>query len=586
MTFADIDRERSWVGRADRSRAREETSTRERILVVDDDASARMALEERLIESGFAISTAPDGEAALAEARRAPPDVVLTDLHVRPIYGGELCQRLHEIDRDLPVIVMTTPSEMPSVMGVLRAGAEDYVTKPLQYDEVLWRVERAIARRIAKNEQGRLRQHTEDLYRTLIESSVREQEHADAEAKQRAHLNALLENLKEGVAIADRSGHIVMINDAARVILGATDDDVRRGDPFQSQEFYDPDGAALPIEHRPLVRALRGEQFTDYEVLRAQPNGDRRRIVSTGTSVRDDKGDVALAIVVFRDLTELRRLEQQRDEFLALISHDLRNPLSGILMFVAALKRSVAKRGTAEDVDLAERAERNIMRMSAMIEELTETTSLESPEVALRLEACDLRDIVASAVDGMDDARARRVEIEAEFDEASAYVVFGDPPRLERVVTNLITNALKYSLESSVVIARFARHGSDVHLDVVDRGIGIEPESMKMLFDRYYRTTGGRARASGQGLGLYIARLIVEAHGGRIDVSSEVGKGSTFRLILPSHAALPPQSNREAVTGHGPACSRPGAGGSGPAPPSKDVASSSLDANAFPPRWR
>jgi PAS domain S-box-containing protein len=421
----------------------------------------------------------------------------------------------------------------------------------------LWRVERAIARRLAKNEQGRLRQHTEDLYRTLIESSVREQEHADAEAKQRAHLNALLENLKEGVAIADRSGAVVMINDAARVILGATDDDMRRGDPFQWQEFYDPDGVALPIERRPLVRALRGEQFTDYEVLRAQPNGERRRIVSTGTSVRDDNGDVALAIVVFRDLTELRRLEQQRDEFLALISHDLRNPLSGILMFVAALKRSVAKRGIAEDVDLAERAERNIMRMSAMIEELTEATSLESPGVALRLEACDLRDIVANAVDGMDDARARRVAIEAGFDQASVYVVFGDPQRLERVVTNLITNALKYSVESSFVI---------------------EPESMKMLFDRYYRTTGGKARASGQGLGLYIARLIVEAHGGRIDVSSEVGKGSTFRLILPSYAALPPHSSRpQAVVGLGlgPACSAPASDAA--------AASSSLDADASRP---
>jgi PAS domain S-box-containing protein len=538
MTFANIDRERSWLGRAGRARAREETSTRERILVVDDDSIARGALEELLREDGFATSTAPDGETALAEARRAPPDVVLTDLQVRPIYGGELCQRLHEIDRDLPVIVMTAQSEVHSVMGALRAGAEDYVTKPLQYDAVLWRVERAIERRIAKSEQERLRQHTEDLYRTLIESSVREQEHAEAEAKQRAHLNALLENLKEGVAIADRSGRVVMLNDAARVILGATDDDIRRGDPFESQEFQHLDGTSLPIEHRPLVRALRGELFTDYEVLRAQPNGDRRRIVSTGTSVRDDKGDVALAIVVFRDLTELRRLERQRDEFLALVSHDLRNPLSSILMFVAALKRSVAKQGIAEDVDLAERAERNVMRMSAMIEELTEATSLESPGVALRLVACDLRDIVASVVDSMDDGRARRVEIEAEqVDDPASYVVLADASRLERVVTNLITNALKYSGESSVVSARLARHGSDVNLDVVDRGIGIEPESMKMLFDRYYRTTGGKARASGQGLGLYIAHRIVDAHGGRIDVSSEVGKGSTFRLILPWYSA-------------------------------------------------
>ncbi len=87
------------------------------------------------------------------------------------------------------------------------------------------------------------------------------------------------------------------------------------------------------------------------------------------------------------------------------------------------------------------------------------------------------------------------------------------------------------------MIARVLRKGGDVELDVVDRGIGIPSESVEMLFDRYYRTKAGKARASGLGLGLYIARLLVEAHGGRIEVSSEVGKGSTFRLILPAHTA-------------------------------------------------
>ncbi len=123
-----------------------------------------------------------------------------------------------------------------------------------------------------------------------------------------------------------------------------------------------------------------------------------------------------------------------------------------------------------------------------------------------------------------------------ETDDAPSYSVLGDPARLERVVGNLLTNALKYSPEDAPVNIRVARKGSEVELDVIDHGIGIEPESLKTLFDRYYRTRAGKEHASGLGLGLYIARLIVEAHGGRITVSSEVGKGSTFRVILPSRA--------------------------------------------------
>ncbi len=324
-----------------------------------------------------------------------------------------------------------------------------------------------------------------------------------------------------------------MTNHAARAILGFGDEDLSTVAALDSPEAHDLEGLPLGREAHPLVRALRGEQFVDYEVLQARPSGERRRVVSTGTSVRDDSGNIALAIVVFRDVTELRLLEQQRDEYVALISHDLRSPLNSILIFVDGMKRSMRQKGLA--VTLAERAERNVMRMTAMLEELTEATTLESNGGALQRVACDLRELVAGVVDGMDDARARRITIDAE--DVSRYVVLADPSRLGRVLANLLTNALKYSAEDTPVRARFTRKGSHIALEVIDCGIGIAPESVKMLFDRYYRTTGGKARAAGLGLGLYIARLIIEAHGGRIEVSSEVGKGSTFRLVLPSHVA-------------------------------------------------
>ncbi len=530
MPFERTDRD--GVARAPIERAGEETLRRAHILVVDVDEAARGALENLLRADGYATSTAPDGDTALAEARRELPDVVLTYLQMPGTRGVELCQRFHEIDPDLPVIVMTAFSDMPSAIQSLRAGAVDYLIKPLQYEAVLWCVERAIGRRTAKLEQ-------EELSRTLNErlmlSSIREQEHAEAETQQRAQLNALLENLQDGVFIADQSGRVLMVNDAARAIIGVSNEDLRTTDALHSWEAHDLGGHPLGSDQRPLMRALRGEQFVDYETLRISPKGERCRILSTGTSVRDENGNVDLAIVVFRDVTELRRLERQRDEYLALISHDLRNPLSSMLIFVSTLKRSMEKKGLIEDATLAERAERSVVRINAMLEQLTEATTLEAHGVALPRGVCDLRQLVAAVVDRMDDASARRVTIET--DDAAPYVALADASLLERVVDNLLTNALKYSAEDAPVTARLARTGSDVELDVIDRGIGIAPESVKLLFDRYYRTTAGKARASGLGLGLYIARLIVEAHGGRIDVSSEVGKGSTFRLILPSHTA-------------------------------------------------
>lgn len=502
------------------------------VLVVDDDAAARAALEALLRAAGFATSSAESGDTALSAVRRTLPDVVLTDLEMPLIGGAELCQRLREIDRDLPVIVMTAHASMQSVIEVLRAGAEDYLLKPLECDAVLWCVERALARRAEKRERVQ-------LYRVLNErlvlSSIREQEHADAEARHRAQLEALLQNLKEGVAIADATGRVLLINAAARAILGAETEEQSLLDTFHSRELLDVQEHPLVHEQRPLIRALRGEQFTDYEVLRVRPDGERRRVLSTGTSVRDEAGNVALAIIVFRDITEMRRLEQQRDEYLALISHDLRNPLSSISMCVSMLRQSTETKARTDPPSLvskyAERAARNVQRMTLMLDELTESTGLESPGVVLQHRACDLRALIANVVDSLDDTHARRITIDG--DQPPSYEVLGDAARLERVVANLLSNALKYSAPESPVIARLARRGSSVELDVIDCGIGIDPDSVRMLFAKYYRTTNGKSQASGLGLGLYIAERIVEAHGGRIEVSSEVGKGSTFRLVLP-----------------------------------------------------
>ncbi len=533
MGFAESDWDRDSVAPASPARGRPALSSRGHVLVVEDDETARRALEKALRDDGFSVSAAPDGVDALAEARRVLPDLVLTDLQMPRMGGVELCQSLQAIDPDLPVIVVTASSEMQSVVGSLRAGAEDYLVKPLEYEVVRWRVERSIARRRAKLEQ-------DELYRTLNErlvvSSIREQEHAEAEARNSAQLNALLENLSEGVAICDRNGHVLMMNDAARTILGFGGDDLRTLDAVQSLEAHDLAGRPLPREQLPLVRALQGEKFTDYEVLRILPDGERRHLLTGGTSVKDDRGVVALAIVVLRDVTELRHVERQRDEYLALISHDLRNPLNTILLFVSMLKRSMADKGLAADMKLAERAERNAWHMNAMIGDLTETTSLESQGVALDSVGCDLRALIGGVVDRLDDARARRVTIETD-DGSPAYVVLGDASRLERVVANLLTNALKYSGEEAPVTVRLSHKGTTVELTVVDRGIGIEPDSVKRLFERYYRAPAGKLRASGLGLGLYITRLVVEAHGGRVDVSSELGKGSAFTVTLPSPAA-------------------------------------------------
>ena len=284
-----------------------------------------------------------------------------------------------------------------------------------------------------------------------------------------------------------------------------------------------------------MHRALHGEEFADLEVLSVLPDGKQHRLVTTGTSVRDADGAVAQAIVIFRDVTTLRRLEQERDEYMALISHDLRTPLNVVLMVADVLRKTLARDERLADVEQAQRIERNAWRMAAMLDELTEASTLQSGFVLAR-EPCSLVRLVENVISQLDDTRAKRIVVEA--NGAGPCALLADARRVERCITNLLTNALKYSDDDTQVEVRISRTEDHVAIDVIDRGIGTPTEHFEHIFERYDRTAAGKERSGGIGLGLYITHLIVEAHGGRIEVSSEVGKGSTFRLTLPAQLPL------------------------------------------------
>jgi len=235
--------------------------------------------------------------------------------------------------------------------------------------------------------------------------------------------------------------------------------------------------------------------------------------------------------LVLRDVTHLRQLEQQREEFVGLISHDLRTPLSVISMSAQLLEESVAELSTETRAQCVARISRNSRRMAAMLQELTDVSHLEAQVGNPQPVPCDVGALLHEIVARLDEARARRVRVELPREGRAR--VAGDLAQLDRCITNLITNALKYSSADAPVQVRLREHQGHVEVAVTDHGIGIAPESTALIFTRYFRTASGRGRAEGLGLGLYIAQLIAQAHGGRLEVSSELGVGSTFTLSLP-----------------------------------------------------
>lgn len=228
------------------------------------------------------------------------------------------------------------------------------------------------------------------------------------------------------------------------------------------------------------------------------------------------------------DITERKELERFREQYVGLVSHDLRNPLATILTTAELLAREAADRDTGI---LVQRVHRNAARMKLMLDDLLESVRLESPDLPLERREVDLVALARSFVDLLPPADRARIELHV---PSRPLRVVGDPQRFERVLDNLVSNALKYGPAATPCVVRIDDSGGEVAVSVSDRGAPIPAEHHARLFDRFYRVPGGGG--SGLGLGLFITRLIVERHGGRISVESRAGRGNSFVVTLPRHA--------------------------------------------------
>jgi PAS domain S-box-containing protein len=365
----------------------------------------------------------------------------------------------------------------------------------------------------------------------LLAAGLDAQQDADEAVHARVQLEALLAGVAEGVMVFDASGRILLMNaPAARItdLSGAH----REGTDAQEILWQRLDGSPVLHDDWPRFRALRGERFTDEELVGVSRDGSEElHVLFSGSSVADS-GGIVLAIVTSHDVTEMRRLEKLRDEYVGLISHDLRGPLSVVLLGAQRLARRAAQASDAEMSEIVGLIETSATRMQTMIEELLEGDAVESSGFAVEKEPIAAVALVRSLVTQVATVnKNRRIEL---ICPDQIQPIAGDKSRLERVLMNLISNALKYSDDGSPIEIGIKPAAGELTVSIRDYGQGIASDELSLVFERSYRTKNA-VSGSGQsyGLGLYIARRIIEAHGGRIWAESEIGVGTTFSFSLP-----------------------------------------------------
>ena len=346
-----------------------------------------------------------------------------------------------------------------------------------------------------------------------------------------AELDATISAIADAVVIYHPDGTILRMNPAAEEMLGYGPQDWQKPLPERSAELQleTPDGMSVDITGI-MSRVLRGETVSGLLLRLRSPRNALRWLSASAAPIRTTEGNLVGVVGTASDVTPLHTLQEQRDLYIHTISHDLRLPLTVIKGHAFLLAEGLEGKGEQVLQTSLGEIQKAIGRMTRMIEDLVESARLEGGDVPLQRQACAL-DAVLMGLSQYPDAEAagRRLHLEV---PAGLPAVWADPERLERILMNLVSNALKYSPAESKVTIRARRGEKGVEISVSDAGPGITPADQIHIFERFYRPAG-RRRSDSVGLGLYITRMLVEAHGGRIWVESEPGIGSTFFFTLP-----------------------------------------------------
>jgi two-component system phosphate regulon sensor histidine kinase PhoR len=282
-----------------------------------------------------------------------------------------------------------------------------------------------------------------------------------------------------------------------------------------------------------VTRALASSRQVDGEII-LRDNGRDRLLQVRGTTLRDPQGKAFGALIVFNDVTRLRRLEQARRDFVANVSHELKTPITSIKGFVETLLDG-AIREPDNALNFLQIIARHAERLNEIIDDLLSLSRIEqdSEQGKITLSHDPMKGVLHEAIQVCQErAAAKAIEIDLECPDDLAAEI--NSPLLSQAVVNLIDNAVKYSPPKRPVHVEAREEMGEVIILVRDHGPGIAPEHLPRLFERFYRVDGGRSRKEGgTGLGLAIVKHIAQAHGGYVTLQSAPGKGSTFLIHLP-----------------------------------------------------
>ena len=368
-----------------------------------------------------------------------------------------------------------------------------------------------------------------------------------------ADLLAMLETTPAALMIFDLDGSVRLRNRAATEVLGIEPQNPELRKNYWSRfKRVAKDGSLIAPEQWVSARALRGETVSNHELEIHHPDGRVYPIIASGAPLKNELGHVTGAVVAFQDISRLREVDRMKEEFVSIVSHELRTPLTSIrgsIQLVLGEAGIGARPGASH---LLQVALNNCERLVRIINDILDVSKIESGNLPLHTKAVNVAELIRQSVDVVaSPARQADVRIDVKL-PGDLRPVMVDQDRIVQALVNLLSNAIKFAPGGSTITIAAVPGASRLTTVGADEGEGIAPENLNRLFRKFQQVDSSSSRRKGgTGLGLAITKAIVEQHGGRIVVDSELNKGTRFSITLPlatadeAAAVAPVVSNRD-----------------------------------------
>lgn len=482
------------------------------VLIVDDEKGLRVGVKRLLEDEGYEVDTAENGTKGIELGTSREYDLAVIDLKMPDIEGLEALKKIKEVKPNTVCFIATAYASYDTAIDATRLGAFGYIPKPFTPDELISQLEKGYSQRLLILESEKLKQEREERLLEL--------------AYEKSRLNTVIHSITEGILVVNKTGETAYFNNGALKNLNL--DELNIGEFVLDK---------LPKKLSALLKKYLDNNFNIEKSYSEQieiipPNKLFAEVITSPIPNQD--GSFAGVVIVIRDITELKKVELIKSQFVSMVAHELKTPIAAVMGYLNLLLDPEIPVPLEKQEGFLYRSVERLESSLQLVNDLLDISRMELKSKSREISSIRIDEAIGNALETLElEIKKKGIEVERKIAEDLPELK-ADASEITRAVTNILSNAVKYNSYRGKIFINVKTVKHYLQIEIQDTGIGMKPEERKKLFQEFFRAKNEKTRGiGGTGLGLSIVKRIVDSYAGKIKVESSYGKGTTFTILLP-----------------------------------------------------